>query len=141
MWALKMINIQKSYSLCIGYIRSYSVCFGSIQSTLVIFGPHWPYSVHFIPIRSILFTLVHFSSIRSILFILVLFGPHWLYSVHFDPIQSNLVIFSPICSYLVHYVHFDLICPFGLIRSISILYGPISIIRSILPTLVLFGPL
>ena len=135
-----MINIQKFYSLYIGYIQSYSVCFGSIQSTLVIFGPHWPYSVYFISIWStlILFgpfcslwstSIGSFSPLWSYLVHSINFGSIWstlVLFVHFNPIQSNLVIFGPICSYLVHYVHFVLICPFVLIRFYSIHIGPIQ---------------
>ena len=95
----------------------YLVHFDPIWSTLVLFCPLQSYSshsVHFGHIRSILHTLVFQST-------LVLFGPLCLlqsYSIDigfiwstlalFGPILSNLVIFDPIRSYTIHYVHFGL---------------------------------
>ena len=83
-----------------------------IMSTLVLFGQHWSYLVYFGPI-------------------LVLFGLTWSYLVNVSLIQSNLVIFCPLRSYSVHYIHFDPI------RSCAVYFG---LLRSILSTLVLFGP-
>ena len=94
-------------------IRSYSIHIGCILSTLVLFGPHWSYLVHsvyFSPLQFYLGYSVLFGLFWSILSTLVLVCPHWSYSVQFDPIQS-------ITSTL------DLICPFILIRSPSILFG------------------
>ena len=56
--AIKIINIQNSYSVHIGFIRSYLAIlstkvqfgpFGIIQFISVKFGLHWPYSVRFGP--------------------------------------------------------------------------------------------
>ena len=124
--ALKMINIQKSYSVhfvlfnphwfCLVYVgpigsirstlilfyllMSYLVQIGyiqSIQSTLDLFGPYWSYSVH----------SIQFGPIQYTLFTSVLFSRYWSYSVHY----------GPICSYLVHMSTWVLIFPFILIQS------------------------
>ena len=79
--AIKMINIQKFYSVHFGpipSILSFSVHIGSIWSMLVLLGlfyPHLSYNIHFSPIRS---TLIIFSP----------FNPLWFYSVHIVPIRS-----------------------------------------------------
>ena len=150
--AIKVINIQKSYSIQIGSIQSicpllsnvvlfssfsplkfYSVQFdplSCIQSTLDLFGLHWSYSVHsvhFDLLQSYLSHSVHIGLIRSILFTLVLFGPFYpllSYSVHISPNWSN-----PSTS--IHYVHFSPIW------SMSVLFRPFVLIQ---PRLVLFGP-
>ena len=88
----------------------------STQSILVLFGP----SVHIGSIRSILYTSVwlsplrsnsahssHFGSIRSILFTLVLFGPLQFYLVHFGPIMSNSILFCLLWSICVHFGPFN----------------------------------
>ena len=148
--AIKMINIQKSYSVHIGFIRSIlssSVQFGSIQSHLVhsihqsSIGSNSSHSVlfsrlqsnsvhssHTVPIR---FTLILFHLLRSIQSTLTLFGPHWSYSVHFGPIRFHYVYFGSICFYSVN------IGPILSILSTLIQFSPIQAIRS---TLVLFGP-
>ena len=136
-----MINIQKSYSLYIGYIQSYSVCFGSIQSTLVIFGPHWPYSVYFISIWSTLILFGPFCSLWSTS--IGSFSPLWSYLVHsinFGSIWSTLVLFCPLQSYSIQ---------FGHIRSYMFLFGSLcplcpnlsirSLFDSIQSTSVLFS--
>ena len=125
--AIKMINIQKSYSVHIVSIWSH-------QSSSVQFGPIGSYLVHF----------VHYSCIQSN----YPFSPYWLYSVHICPILSTSVlfrIFCPLCSYTVHSAYLGSVCShsvhIGSIRSIlSTLFhfSPIQVIRS---TLVLFGPL
>ena len=106
------------------------------------------YSVHIISIRSILSSLIHFSSIWFILPSKVLFGlfnTHWLYlvhigpilstsvlSVHIVPIRSTLVLFCPLQSFRsilstlvlsVHYILFGLFYP---LWSNSVLFGPFS---------------
>ena len=169
---LKMINIQKSYSVYIGSIRfilfssvqfgpiqsilSAKVLFGLIQSTSAPISPHQSHSIHFGLIQSILSTLVLFGLLCLLWFYFILLGPHWsnpVHSIHFDPLQSYsdhsvgpiwfilstlvllgpiqitlilfgplrssmsiLVLFDPICSILVHSVHFG---PFVLIQSNS----------------------
>ena len=113
----------------------YLVHFGPMQFTLVHFSPItfilstsvlfswlWSYSVLIRPlIRSILSTLVLFSSLR----------PIRSYSVHFGSIQFYSVYFSPIWSTL------STLILFGPIRSTLVYIGPIS---SILSTSVLFDP-
>ena len=89
--AIKIINIQKSYSVHIG-----SIWF--ILSS----------SVQFCPIRSIWSYLVHYVHQSSIIYS-VLFSPHWPYLVHIGPSWFTEVIFGPFCllwSYSVHYVYF-----------------------------------
>ena len=143
--AIKMINIQKSYSVHIVLfspicsILSSLFHIGSLRSTLVLFGLHWSYSNHlFSPFNPLWSTSdlfgpygllwsysahsIDFGSIRSTL---VLFSPScplWSYLVHFSPIWSNLVLFDPICSYSGHYVHFGPNLP---IYSYSIHFDPI----------------
>ena len=157
--AIKMINIQKfysvqfgpfsphwPYSVHIGPILSTSVLFSlfcplwsfwSILSTLVQFGPIQSMLsalLHFSPIpviRSTLVHFVHFSFIRSIQSTLVLFNPNQSYSVLFCPIWF--------CS--VHPVHFS---PIRSIRSYSVhhfLFGPILSIWSTLFYLIQFKSL
>ena len=89
-------------------LQAYSVHNGSSRSILVLCCPLQSYSIHIGLIRTLLFTLVLFSSIQSILFTLVHFSP-------IRPIWSTLVIFGPffslqfirsILSYSVHDVPF-----------------------------------
>ena len=130
--AIKMINIQKSYSVHIGSIqsilsflvqfgpiRSYSIHFNanqSIWSALALFGSHWSYSVHFGPFCPLWSYSVCISSIRSILFTLVLF----------------LVLFGlcPLWFYLIHFVHFNHIRAIQSILSTLVLFGSFSLLRS-----------
>ena len=99
---IKMINIQKSYSVLIDSILS-------IISSLVPFGPFcplWFYSVYFGPIWSILSTLILFVPIWSTLVLFISFCPFQFYS----SILSTLILFghiSPHWSYLVHSIHFS----------------------------------
>ena len=111
--AIKVINIQKSYSIQIGSIQSicpllsnvvlfssfsplkfYSVQFdplSCIQSTLDLFGPYQSYSVHLVHfdlLQSYLSHSVHIGPIWSILFTFVLFSP-------FYPLQSHSVHIAP----------------------------------------------
>ena len=88
--AIKMINIQKSYSVHIVLF----IPLGLIWSTLVLFGPFCPlqsysghsvYSTYFSSTQSTSSCSIHsiyFSPIQSTLF---LFGPLWSYSVQFGP--------------------------------------------------------
>ena len=116
-------------------LQSYSVQFRPIQSTLVLLGPFF----HFGLIRFTLVLFYPFGPLRSILYTLVLFSSHWShlsYSVHFGPISSTsvhsstlvlfgllwlirsyLVLFGLIWSASVHFVHF------GSIQSISVVLG------------------
>ena len=118
--AIKMINIQKFYSVYFGPILSSSVHFSSIQSILVLFGAIGPH----------LFYYVHFSLIQSTM---VLFGPFCplrSYLVDIGLIRSTLVLFVPILSIMSTLV---LIYLFVLIRSPSILsvhIGPLYFIWS-----------
>ena len=132
--AIKMIFIQKSYSVHFGFIRSilsswvhfgsicstlvllgligpnwsYSILFSRIWFTLVIFNPLWFYSVHICSIWSIMSTSVEIGHIWSTL---ILFGPY----VHFGPnlsIGSYSVIFNSHCS------HYVILCPSSPLWSI-----------------------
>ena len=113
-YAIKMINIQKSDSVHIGFIRSnlvHSVLFSPfcpLRSSLVLFHPFfplWSYSVHFSSIWSYSVHVIHFGPLQSytdlsVQFgpsrsILVLFGLPLSYSVHFSLIRFNLVPFCP----------------------------------------------
>ena len=141
--AIKIINIQKSYSVHIGSIQSImfsSIQFGLIRSYSVLFSPFYPpkfYLVYFVP----------FNLIQSTSLLFGPFGPHLFYSVHsvhYSPIQFKLVLFGPFCllqsysiqidsiqsslSTTVQYAHF----------GPTVQFGPV---QSILSTLVLFGPL
>ena len=141
--AIKIINIQKSYSVHIGSIQSImfsSIQFGLIQSYSVLFSPCYPlkfYLVYFGP----------FNLIQSTSLLFGPFGPHLFYSVHsvhYSPIQFKLVLFGPFCllwsysiqidsiqsslSTTVQYAHF----------GPTVQFGPV---QSILSTLLLFGPL
>ena len=159
--AIKMINIQKSYSV---HIVSLWSNLSSVQ-----FNPIWSYLVHSIHhsfVRSNSIYLVHFSPIQSIQSTLALFSSYWSYLVYFGFIQSimpTLVLFGPIrsilsarstsvwfgpfCtvwSYSVHFVHFDSIWSYLVhidpIRSTSVLlvlFCPLCQLRSYL---VRFGP-
>ena len=124
--AIKIINIQNSYSIHTGFIWSTLSTkiifdqFSFIQSKLVQFCPLQSYSVHIGPIQFILSILVHLSPIQSILstsafsfhigpirsimstlvlIYSVLFG---VLLVPFSPIWSNLVHFDPLGSFFVH---------------------------------------
>ena len=69
---------------------------------------------------------VHYALFGPLQFYQVLFNPYWSYSVQFNHIQSTLILFVSFCQFW----------------STSILFGPfspLSFIRSILSTLVLFG--
>ena len=137
--AIKIINIQNSYSIHIGFIWStLSNKLYSINS--VLSSPLWSYSVHSIRIGPIRSTLVLFN-----LSISVLLGPLWSYSIHsfhFGSPQSYSVhfvhfgLFISHWSYLVHYVHFD---PNLFICSYSLYFSPIQ--RPIWFPSVLFGQL
>ena len=100
---IKMINIQKLYSVHIGSILSTSFIFGPfclLWLYSVDIGPIWSTSVLFNPIRFYLFLsgllqsyLVHLGSIQSTLFP---FGPlHsiWSICVHYNPFWSTLIHF------------------------------------------------
>ena len=101
--ALKMINIQKSYSVHFVLFNPHWFCLvyvgpiGSIRSTLILFYPLMSYSVHI-------------GYIQSIQSILDLFGPYWSYSVnsiHFSPIQYTQftsVLFSRFWSTMALFV-------------------------------------
>ena len=105
--AIKIINIQKFYS----------VHFGLIRSTLVLFSPfspHWFYSMHFKSVRS---KLVQFGPFCPLWFYLVDVGPILSTSVLLGPIWSYSVLFVPIRSITLTLV---LICPFVLTRSHSV---------------------
>ena len=100
--AIKMINIQKSYSVHFVLFNPHWFCLvyvgpiGSIRSTLILFYPLMSYSVHIGYIQSI-----H----------LFLFSPY----VHLGPnlsIHSYSILLGPSCFHLV------LFCPFGTLRSI-----------------------
>ena len=97
--AIKMINIQKFYS------------------------------IYFSPIPSILSFFVHFGSIWSMLVLLGSFCPHWYYYIHFSPIWSTLVIFSPLWFYSVYIGPFCPLLSYsidiGPIRSTMVLFGKI----------------
>ena len=86
------------------------------------------YSVHFGPIRSILSSQVHFDSICSMLVLLGPICPNWSYSILFSPIWFTLVIFSPLWFYSVHISSIWSIMStsvdIGPIRSTLILFGP-----------------
>ena len=97
-------------------LRYYSVDIGPIQSTLVLFGPTWSYSFLFVPIQSIMSTLVlicQFVLIRSNQVLLnpfrstlvhsILFGLLWSYPVHFGLPCSHSIQFCSILSNLVHF--------------------------------------
>ena len=111
--AIKMINIQKSYSVHFVLFNPHSFCLvyvgptGSISSTLIQlypimsylihicyiiifnpFSPPWLYLVHIGPIQSTLLTSVLFSPLHSLLFYLVDSGPIWSTMALFVPIQS-----------------------------------------------------
>ena len=97
------------------FIRSNLAPFG-----LFLLGLIWSYSVH----------SIHFGPIRSILFTLVLFGPLWPYSAHIGFIRFTLVLFCPfvfIQSNLVLFGLFGFIqfysLQFSLIRSYSVHFG------------------
>ena len=124
---IKMINIQKFYSVHFGLIRSIlfsSVHFGFIWSTLVLFSPfspHWFYSIHFKSVRSTLVPFGPFCPLWSTLVLLEPFSPHRsssVHSIHFDSIWSILilVLFSWRWSYSIH---------FGPTRSDLVLFSPI----------------
>ena len=121
--AIKIINIQNSYSIHIGFIWSTLSTkiilnqFSFIQSTLVLFCPLQSYSVHIDPIRFILSILVHLSPIQSFLSTSAFsfhFGPYLFihsYSVYFSPIRrpiwSPSVLFDQLCSIGSNSVRFD----------------------------------
>ena len=83
--AIKIINIQKSYS----------VHFGSIH---FVFDPIWSYLVLFSPFYPLKFNSVQFDLIKSTLVQFGPFSPHLLYSVHIGPILSTSVHFGLIQS-------------------------------------------
>ena len=82
-----------------------------------LFGPYGPNPFDLIQSTSVLF---------------IPFSKHWPYSVHIGPILSTLVLLSPHWSYLVHYLSYS-------VHYVH--FNPLGPIRSILSTLVLFGPL
>jgi len=101
----------QSYSLHIGpmlfcSLRSSTVNIGPIQSTSVLFSPTWSYSILFVPIRSIMSTLVQICLFVLIRSTSIPLNPFQYTLVH-CPIRSILVPFSPPCSYST------LFCPFG----------------------------
>ena len=141
--AIKMINIQKSYSVHIVLfspiwsILSSLFHIGSLRSTLVLFGLHWSYSNH------------QFSPFKPLWSTSDLFGPYgllWSYSAHsidFGSIRSTLVLFSPSCPFWSYLVHFSptwsysiLFVPIQAIMSTLVLICPFILIQS---TLILFG--
>ena len=85
--AIKMLFIQKSYSVLLGP-------FCLLWSTLVLFVLCWSYWVQSIQIGHILSSSV-------------LFGSHWSYSVHY-------VYFGPLCSFWSYSIHFGPIQPLEL---------------------------
>ena len=112
--AIKMINIQKSYSVHLVLFDPHWFCLvyvgliGSIRSTLILLYPFKSYSIH-------------------ICYIIIFnpFSPPWLYLVHIGPIQSTLltsVLFSPLYSLLFYLVDI------GPIRSTMALFVPIQYI-------------
>ena len=141
--AIKMINIQKSYSVYFGCnqsILSSSVHFGFIclwLSYWVHIGP----ILYFSPIQSTLVIFSPFSPLRSYSIHSILFGPFyplWSYIVNIGPIQSTMVMFGSLCPIRFHlflfspYVHFG---PNLSIRSYSVHFG------SNWSTLFPFGPI
>ena len=105
--AMKIINIQKSYSVYIGSIWSNLIQFSplcllklySVHS--VLFNPHWLYSVHIRPILSISVLFGLFCPLSSYSIDSIYFGSIWPYSVYIGPIWSilsTLIHFSPIRS-------------------------------------------
>ena len=132
--AIKMIFIQKSYSVLLGpfcllwstlvlfvLCWSYwvqSIQIGHILSSSVLFGSHWSYSVHFGSIR---FTLVLFGPLCPLQSTLVLFGPHWSYLVH----MSTLVLIYPLVLIRSCSIHLVLIMSYYvLLHSICVHFGP-----------------
>ena len=103
--AIKIINIQKSYSVLFSPLWFYSVQIGpiwSILSSSVLFSRHWSSLVHYGPIRSnmsTLFLICPLALFQSTLVHLVLFSPVRSYSVIFCP-------FGPLCSNCVHFDQF-----------------------------------
>ena len=74
-----------------------------------------------------------FSLLRSIQYTLALFGPHWSYFVHFGLIRSPSVLFGPLL------ILFGPFCPlwfylvhFGPIQSKLVLFDPICPLQSYL---------
>ena len=151
--AIKMIKIQKSYSV---HINSVDL-FCPLWSNLVLFSPFYLlklYLVQFSPFGLIQSTQSTLALFGPILSTLVLFGPFCplcpIRSIMstldlFGPIWSILVLFSPFCPLWFYSVHFGPIQSYSVhlipIRSYSIhlvQFGPIASLRFILVHLDLF---
>ena len=126
---IKMINIQKSYSIHFDSnqsILSSSVHFGFICQWLYLsmvvllgpLGPHCSYSI----LQSYSVHIGHFQFIQSTS----------VHSIHFGPIQSTLVQFSPLWSCLVHFVLFGSICSYSVHMFTLVLICPFILIWSML---------
>ena len=107
-----------------------------IQSTSVLFGWCWSNSVQIGPIPSNLSTWSYLIDIGPIWSTMVLFSPICSYLVHISPlytIQFTLVLFRPPCSHSV------LFCPFGPLCSIWSICVHFDLFRPLRFILVHFG--